>query len=392
MTVATADPTETTARPAPRIHLSPANAAAPTETLTSAEHPSMPIPFEMFIDNRRFQGTGLSVVSGTAQGLPQRDMDGRRTLAMLQFIFDGFTVSLEAEVTLHVAASSDLNMLAFSFTDPTGPHLPQLRNIMNSYIAGDLVNLGSVLHPSSDARNGPKAHMRANPVMRVLGGLTRGAVTLGLTVGLVWGALSLVENRVLTVTEARPAIVNLPGEVLRAPSSGQIDYINATAGKGEVAFSILSNAGIVLSLKMPCDCEIADLATFEGATILAGEPVMQLADADSAPVIRAQLSEDSLSAIVSGYTIALVTPDGLEIPARLGAHAAREIAASAQSGPISVTLDPATPLPSSAAGMLMTVRLSRPGMISTSDISGWFAGLYRNAVQSRDIRLAAGNN
>ncbi len=382
MTVATTASTlekRSTERPAPRIHL------------TAAEHPMMPIPYEMFIDNRRYQGTGLSVVSGRAQGLPRRDMNGQRALAMLQFVFEGFTVSLEAEVTLHFAPADDVNALSFTFTDPTGPHLPQLRHIMNSYIAGDLINLGSMLRPATDARNAPKSQMRSNPFARVLRSATRGAVTACLTVGLVWGALSLVESRVLTVTEARPAIVSLPGEVLRAPTSGQIDYLNAQAKEGEVAFSILSNAGIVLSLKMPCDCDIADVATFEGATVLAGEPVLQLADAGSAPVIRAQLSEESLSAVVSGYTIALVAPDGSEIGATLGAHAAREITASAQSGPVAVTLEPDTALPISAAGTLMTVRLSRPGLISTADVTNWFADLLHTSKDA-PVRIAAGGN
>ena len=277
---------------------------------------------------------------------------------------------MEADVSLRLVETAEENWLEFTFLDPAGPHLPQLRHILNAFIAGDLINLGTVLQPVADARNAPSAKPQAGTVRRVAGGAVRGLVTVCLTVGLVWVALALVEQRVLTVTEARPAIVTMPGEVLRAPSAGQIEFLNPDAGDGEVAFSILSNAGIVLSLKMPCDCNVADIATFEGATVLAGEPVLRLADSDSSPIIRAQLSEESLAAIVAGYRIELRDRSGATVTAYLGENAAHELtAAQAGDGAVAVTLTPDTPLPASAAGSLMSLRLKRASLVDATGLS-----------------------
>ena len=341
----------------------------PLTPIGTSVHPVMPIPFEILVQNRRFQGRGLSLVNGKAVGLLEPDLDGRQDLVLLQFNFEGFAVTLEADVSLRIVETSGENWLEFTFLDPTGPHLPQLRHILNAFIAGDLINLGLVLQPTADARNTPKKAAKSRAFSRIVGRAARGLVTLCFTFGLVWLAYTLVETRILTVTEARPAIVAMPGETLRAPSAGQIELLNPDAAEGEVAFTILSNAGIMLSLKMPCACEIAEVATFEGATVLAGEPVLRLADTTGTPIVTAQLSEASLAAIVDGYDIELRTADGLVMPATLGENAAREITAQGGDGPVTVTLTTATPLPVEATGTLMSVQLRRPSLIPGMNVA-----------------------
>lgn len=360
-------------------------------TATPADHPMLPIPYELFIRNRRFQGTDISVIAGSAMGLPDKKLAGHRGLAQLRFNFDGFAVSIEAEVTTRLISTENENLVEFTFVDPAGPHLPQLRHIMNSYIAGDLVTLGTVLQPAADARNKPKQNRPARSISRLIGGLFRGAATLALALGLGWGALTLVESRVFTVTEPHPAVVTLPGQTLRSPSAGQVEYVNASAAEGEVAFSILSNAGIVLSLKMPCTCDVSDVTTFVGATVLAGEPLLRLASDEGAPVVTAQLGGEALAALGAGYNIRLRSADGTVIPAQLGPDAARQIVAPAQGQLTTLTLQPVTPLSSSAAGDLLSLQLTRPGTDLTDMAKGWSDWAISNGTRlfdSLSARLA----
>ncbi|SNT42830.1 hypothetical protein, partial [Tropicimonas sediminicola] len=288
----------------------PSPETAAEQLRSSTEHPVMPIRFELLVQDRRLQGNGLSLTGGTCQGLLDPSLDGSRQLAVLQFSFDGFSISLPAEIALRVHDGPDQGEIAFTFHDPAGSHLPQLRFVLNSYIAGDLVQIADVLQVNTQTRVKPaRPGARRGPGFYAAQSLRYAAVA-ALSMGLVAIAASTVQSRVLSRLEAYPAVVSMPGTTLRAPAAGQIDYLNPEAAKGDVAFSLLSTTGAMLSIKMPCDCGISGLAVEEGATILAGEPVLTLLTDTAPPKIQATLSPQGLQAVLNGDTIELAFEDG----------------------------------------------------------------------------------
>ena len=320
-------------------------------------HPVLPIRFELLVQDRRLQGKGLSLVGGTCQGLLDPSLDKSRCLAMLQFSFEGFVLSVPAEVDLRVYDGSDQGEVSFAFADPAGAHLPQLRFVVNSFIAGDLVQIADVLqvnthtHVANASRQvprGPWFHARQS---------LRYGLVAALSLGFVAVAVATVQTRLLTRVEARPAVVSLSGTTLRAPASGQIDYLNPEARSGDVAFSLLSTTGAMLSIKMPCDCGVGGLAVAVGMTVLAGEQVMTLHGEDTVPEIRAVLSPEGLRAVLRGDAIELEFPDGTVLAAALGDGVAAELSATEPGKDVPVTLTPLSDLPPSLVGELAQVRI-----------------------------------
>ncbi|MFD0978434.1 hypothetical protein [Tropicimonas aquimaris] len=336
----------------------PGPEAAADQLRSSTEHPVMPIRFELLVRDRRLQGNGLSLTGGTCQGLLDPSLDSSRQLAVLRFPFNGFSISLPAEIALRVHDGSEQGEIGFTFQEPAGSHLPQLRFVLNSYIAGDLVQIADVLQVNTHTRVKPERSDARRGLGFYAAQSLRYAAVAALSFGLVAIAVSTVQARVLTRAEAHPAVVTLSGATLRAPASGQIDYVNPDATEGDVAFSLLATTGATLSIRMPCDCRIGDTVE-EGATILAGEPVLKLLAEGGSPEIRATLSPEGLRAVIEGDTIELTFADGSQMHATLGPAAAAELAVAPPGDAYPVALTPESPLPMERAGQLATVRIVR---------------------------------
>lgn len=350
------------------------------------DHPILPLSYAVSVNDRRLEGTGLSMIGGTCKGLLDPSLNGTRRLASLQFSFEGFTVSVPAEIQLQIFDGDAQGEVDFAFVDPAGPHLPQLRFILNSFIAGDIVQFGDALQVNTQtkvAKSKPGASVGFGHFLRQS---LRYTTVAALTLGLVATAALTIQNRVLTRMEARPAVVTAGGHTLRAPAAGQLDYVNQNAEKGDIAFSILSTTGAHLSVGMPCDCDIGNDTLTEGATILAGEPVMTLLDETAAPEIRAVMSYEGLREVLGGSTIKLDFTDGTRLEATLGAGVAGQIARAEPGDSVEVTLAPVDPASAVQPGDLATVRIARnlsPLFQSTVASVGAAVSTVANTTYSR---------
>lgn len=326
-----------------------------SQTGIQTAHPVIPVPYTMLIAERRLEGRGLSLMGGGAAGLLDPALDGQTSLAIFQFPFDGFVVAFYAKVRLSFPNGAEAGEVIFSYVDPAGAHLPQLRHLLNAYIAGDLITLGSVLSPSIDAKHKPNA--RADEGMNIgqkIAQVARFGVVLTLTLALVGLAAYTVQSRLLTSLENRPAMVMQQSTTMRAPVSGQIDFINTDATLGDIAFALVASTGTTLSYRMPCDCTLVPLLT-DGATVLAGEPVATLTTPDDEIVVNASLSIEGISAALAGHRIELVFSNGQIVEAALPPNLnfydfnERDL--------VQMQLVPAVPLSADEIGQLVTVRL-----------------------------------
>ena len=110
----------------------PASRSAP-DFAGHGEHPVIRIPFNVVINGRSFQGNGLSIVGAEATGLIDPQLHGRVQVVMLVFNFlPGYSISLPIDAAIG-AGSPEAGTVTLRFLEPTGPHLPQLRYILNSY-------------------------------------------------------------------------------------------------------------------------------------------------------------------------------------------------------------------------------------------------------------------
>lgn len=328
-----------------------------------ADHPLLDIPFHVEIDGRQYKGREISLVRATISGLIDPHMQGLERIAWVVFRFQGYTVGLSIEVRLdEVDAAKGVATLVF--LEPMGEHLPQLRHLMNAYIAGDLVTLGNVLavRPPSGAK--PKGAQAPVRRMRRFGGTL---LLLLLTVALLALVGSKVFQRVFTHRLAAPAVVGFDGRTLAATATGQIDFLDPGAQSGEVAFAIRSNTGQTLSVVMPCDCRVEVLGVEAGSTVFAGDPVLHVSDPDAALVLTGTVLPEEMLDLARASAVDLRFADGTRVTAELPPGS---LGSAAPGDPVPFRLVPSQPLAADRAGELAEVTLRSPIPAAVDAIAG----------------------
>lgn len=318
----------------------------------AGEHPLVTIPFTAFIDGRKFLGQGLSLVEAHVTGLADPALEGQERLVRLSFEFQGFSVSLNPKMRIERLSS---RQLVLHFAEPAGPHLPQLRHILNEFIAGDLTAIGSVIRAGTlgGAAGGGAGTVRRGFGRRLVsaaGTLLTLAAMLAL-VGLAW---LLIENRLLVTDFASPGRVVEEGRTLRAVADGQIAFLDTGAAPGDVVLAIAATSGETLSLAMPCDCTVRTIGVAEGSTVLSGEPVLRLAEPGAATVIEAEVPARDALAVEAAGGAQFRVPGGAWHEAALLTDA---FPVEGDDGLVPLRFAPARPLDPALSGRLVEMRL-----------------------------------
>jgi hypothetical protein len=269
------------------------------------DHAVVDLPFTALIDGRQFRGHGLSLVSAHVVGLMGATTPGLPRIVRLIFDFDGFAVTLVVLADVREAAAGG-GELELNFTKPSGPHLPQLRHILNAYIARDLVSLGAVIGVAGTTPPKPARAVAAAPGRRVLQG--GGLAVLTLALAAVAGGLIYQRSFVHLLPDL--GTVALQGETLRATASGQIAFLDTAAPMGQVALAITTASGDVVSLTKPCECTASSLGLRVGSTVLAGEPVLQLTQPKAAVVVAVPVPPELAFDLARGDRVEVTLPDG----------------------------------------------------------------------------------
>ncbi len=325
-----------------------------TDFVTEKEHPVCPMPFTVKIGEDTLEGAGLSLTHAYVRVpvTPDDSMLGTKHLAHIQFVFDGFQIDLTPEVL--IARGRDHTEVALEFADPTGPHLPQLRYVINSFIAGDFVTLGSFLSYTGPVTpKSPKA--KAGEAKR---SYLKSAGVIAVSLLLIAVALNIVTQRYIHAYEPRPVFIAQAGQEMRSTSPGQITYLNTEAGMGEVIYSISANSGDILNFSLPCDCSVTLAAgVYEGATVLPSDPVLTFHQKGETRVqVEAMLSVEGLSRAVNGENVAIVLSDGRVVPVTVVQSSATN--AAAQKGDIYLPVSLEAP-----QGVLTAADIGKPARV-----------------------------
>ena len=347
-------------------------APLPADFAYDSEHPVLAVPFTASMGEARLDGTGLSVAAAyvAIDGALDPRWTGHRAPARLQFAFDGFSVVLEAEVM--IAGSRRPGEMTLQFTDPLGPHLPQLRHIVNSNIAGDLVSLGGFLSYTGPTK--PKA-ARAAETTSAHGRRLRSLGVAALSLLLIAAALGLMISRATQTYEPRPVFIEREGRDMRATTAGQIAYLNPKAAKGEVVFTINANTGDVLNFQLPCDCEVSVTeGIFEGATVLPFDVILSIFEPTLGVRVQTQISIEGLAKVMNGDQATLDVNDGRSLPVRVETNSATSAAAlrGDPSVPVRIVAEPGALTPADI-GKAARLRLS----------SSWFGNLLIPTGQAK---------
>ena len=334
----------------------------PAEFAFETEHPVMPIPFKAQFGEFKLDGVEISVTAAyvAIDGALDPQWKGHKEYVKLQFDFQGFSVSIFPEVV--VAGSRRDGEMTLQFLDPAGAHLPQLRYILNSYIAGDFVSMGGMM-----AYSGPTQPKVARPADGAAAKFRIRSISVALlSIVLMLGAGKILYSRYTQSYESRPVFVERLGNDMKATTAGQVAMLNPNAKKGEVAFSINSNTGDVLSFQLPCDCEVQVMkGIFEGSTVLPFDTILSFFSSTVEVNVETQMSIEGLAKAMSGETAYLDMNDGRTIPVQVVATSATN--AAALRGDLFVPVDLVPPkgaLGQDDIGKSATLRLSKT----------WFGG------------------
>lgn len=355
---------ETSAAPAPAPEPSATlPRSLPADFAYDSEHPVLSVPFTATLGEARLEGTGLSVaaVYVAISGPLEPRWINHRAPVRLQFAFDGFAVLIDAEMV--VTGSRRQGEMTLQFLDPLGSHLPQLRHILNSHIAGDLVSLGGFLSYSGPTK--PRAARTAEattPWSRRLRSLSVAALSMALIVA----AVGLMFSRATRSYEPRPIFIEREGRDMRATAPGQIAYLNPSAKSGEVVFTVNSNTGDVLNFQLPCDCEVSVTeGIFEGATVLPFDVILSIFDANPGVRVQTQISIEGLAKVMNGDQAYLDVNDGRSLPVSVETTSATTAAA--------LRGDPAVPvrIVAEEAGAIVPADIGKAARLRLSS-SSWF--------------------
>jgi hypothetical protein len=313
-------------------------APLPADFVFESEHPLLPIPFVVIWGDARLEGTAVSVTAAhvAIDGRVDPAWIGHKQIVTMQFAFEGFAVTLFPEVS--VGPSDREGEMVLQFLNPTGAHLPQLRYILNSYIAGDLASLGGMLAYTGPTR--PKTGKKEEAVHwrhRV-----RGIASACASAMLMLIAAGILLARFTQSYEPRPVFIERAGQDMKATTAGQISYLNPDAPKGEVVFAITANSGDVLNFQMPCDCEVVVTeGIYEGATVLPVDNILSLFDSTVAVRVETLMSIEGLGRVLDGDQVYLDMSDGRTIAAEVVLNTASY--GASQRGDLFVPVTLATP-------------------------------------------------
>jgi len=340
----------------PKTSRSAPPAPAAAEPAVHGEHPVIRLPFNVVINGRSFQGHALSIVGAEATGLIDPQLHGRVQVVTMVFNFPGYAISLPVDAAIG-AGSPEAGTVTLRFLEPTGPHLPQLRYILNAFVGGDLVGVDGLIR-TADKPERLKAELpspKPSAAQGIMTGIRWGAFA-GLGLLLVGFVGVKLYERLFVLPVTGLSTITLDGMDLRAISAGQLDFVNPAAAKGEIAFAIRTTSGEVLAVSMPCDCVVSPGSALGGATVLAGDTVMTVAPKDAPVVISSKVDGAGLRALASGAHADVHLPNGASVTAMLDANELPGLLRTVTDGAaIPVTLVPATALDQSKVGLPVEV-------------------------------------
>ena len=276
------------------------------------EHPMLTMPFTLRIGDHTFEGKRISVTQMELKRGPRRPAEGGKGLATIHFPFEDFSVTLTANIT--VAPSEDLETLVLLFSEPTGPHMAQLRYIMNSYIAGDIVTLKGMMAYTGPTQ--PKAPKMAEPKPRRERIRSIAVAIISLSVAFL--AASVVFDRYTTAYESHPVFIEQSGLRMHATVPGQLTYLDPNAAPGDVAYTIAATSGDVLSFQMPNDGQVEVASDiFEGSTVHAEDLILTIFDNSSELRLRTMISVEGLQRALQGDPVRIELNDGRALPVKV---------------------------------------------------------------------------
>ncbi|MEM7521872.1 MAG: hypothetical protein AAF307_12650 [Pseudomonadota bacterium] len=286
------------------------------------EHPKLAMPFTVRLGDARFEGKRLSITDLEIEAAKGTLVPGSKDIATVSFPFEDFTINLTAQLTATDQGDGDTSVLLFS--EPTGAHLAQLRYIINSFIAGDIITLKGLMAYSGPTQPKAPKGAEAKPV----GQRIRSIAVAIASLMIAFLAAGVVFSRYTSAYELYPVFIAPQGQSMQATVAGQVTYLNPDAPPGEVAYTIAANTGDVLSFQMPQSGDVAlGSQIYEGATVLPTDLILTILDPNASLRLTTLISIEGLTRALQGDPASLELADGRTLPVQVNVRDVTQAAA-----------------------------------------------------------------
>lgn len=240
------------------------------------------------------------------------------------FVFIGFKFSIEVEFEkLRVLANG---ITACRFVNLTKEQLSVFHQIINAFLAGEVIQVGEMLSVMSregmvtkdfSERLKPKRTFWQS-VSFQLKRFTGFLIFSTIIVGLLSFVFSTAYERIFVIHSLSAQVV-ADSKLIRAPENGffQISGTGESSSvkPGDLMGVIKLVAGGASSVESPCDCEILNNYVDEGLFVGKGEPIFRVLPDSSVLQIEAQIRFQDVKKIRTGHRASVLLTNGEKIPA-----------------------------------------------------------------------------
>jgi len=285
------------------------------------QHARYRIPLICVIGGEEYSVLDWSVAGIGIHGLPPGIGPGEAVSLRLQFPFEGFTlvVSLDAELR-HVDA--DQGRAGFKYIGLVPAQQRMLRFVLDSYLAGEVVQAGEVLDVAKRAIEARPREIPQRQVSRTLAGRARRAVGVSARYAaiaaaaaalLVFVAASIYERVFVVPSQSARIVADII--VVPAAANGRVTFIagGSEVDAGEPIATVLAANGMSETIDSPCHCQIHARHVRSDSFVVLGEPILSLRQPDAEPYVVAHVPDNYLMQFYRGVTATIEYADGYRV-------------------------------------------------------------------------------
>lgn len=287
---------------------------------------------------------------------------------------DGVAISLA--VAFQIRSADARNQRAGAAFQELGPQeISVLRHLITSHLAGELVNVGEVLHTlGRDNFTRPRAAAAARPPVHA-GGRLRALLTTALFLGaavVAFGYTARQANRVLFASTATAAKVAGPSYTVAMPREGTfyslvpddgivkkgaaiamfeapvLDMVRSQVLGANVTpeqLQKLMKVTVKGTITSPCDCKVSQQFVANGQYAAHNQPLFELMPRDFQPYLVARFRNDQLGDLSAGQRVSFrVSGENVRRTGKIAqvrAHGQGDLVDT----DVMVTIEPDDPLP-----------------------------------------------
>jgi len=350
------------------------------------QHTRYTIPASIEINSRIYKLDNWSV-NGLAikniENIKQKFFDVK-----LIFDFESFHIVLDINLEKNFYDYQN-KILRCIFFDLTKDKLSLFHYIINAYVSGELVTLGSLMQVvKKDSFTSKDMSKVLNPDMSLVQKVimrTRQIATYialsTITFGLLGFILYSTYNKIFIV-ESLSASINAPVIIIRSPQASYYSAIQHSVDsqikRGNVLASMKLIGGGANSIESPIDGKILIEHTLDKSFVDKGEPLLTIVPKGITPYIEAKIKASKSSKLLIGQSAKVQLINGEVIKAKVTSIKSADSRSYAQSNPLQtqptttfdyiiVILEPASKLDIKRLGEIVSVKINTFNLLDAED-------------------------